>query len=40
MTDHPVDDRTPSNARKYLLVVLIEVIVVTALWVIGRHFGS
>ncbi|HVB37422.1 MAG TPA: hypothetical protein VND92_02755 [Vicinamibacterales bacterium] len=40
MADHPVDDPQPSNARTYLLVVLIEIIVVTALWIVGRHFGG
>lgn len=40
MTDHARADQEPSNRRTYLLVVIIEIIVVVALWAIGRHFGG
>jgi hypothetical protein len=33
-------DESANRARSYVLVVLVEVIVVAALWLFGRHFGS
>jgi hypothetical protein len=33
-------DRDPPMRRTYWLVVLVEIIVVTGLWAVGRYFGG
>ncbi len=33
-------ERTPRRTRTYLLVLLVETLVITALWTFGHYFGS
>jgi hypothetical protein len=40
MADPVSVDRDASNARMYVFVVLLEVVVVFGLWAVGRHFGG
>ncbi len=36
----PAAGEAPSRTRTYLMVLLVEAVVVAALWTLGHYFGS
>jgi hypothetical protein len=39
VTDQSLD-QSPSRVRTYVLVVLVESVVIVALWTFGHYFGA